>query len=267
MKTIKFTLIFFISVYFSGSLYALNYLPDQILERFYNARKFQQKTLQTVIAGKKSDDNITSNAEEISKELLYDYTVNETKLVSGRVFYAEVSVMTRTSKEGIRRRNEFWKIEKVDGKWEISNIFTPTSKQMKNLFRSGISLDEKVRILEKYEFEYQVEQVPPGTPFEKAIAYIQRNQLDKALYWLNVDVERRGSADSYFYRGIINVVLGNKNRGIADIQTAIKINPYYYYVLQDLLNGNSGGGDSQSSSSPASPGYTTMKGGVGKWFK
>lgn len=247
---------------FTISAQAVNYTPDELIENFYTSRRMLHTTALEIMGYGK----LSSSGKKAAGEILYDYTVIETSTAGNAVSYAEVEVKKRSIDSGIRVQKEFWKMIKNEGRWVIKNIYTPEEWQIKKAVRPGSSLAEKVEALAAFEYEYEVTDVPAGTAIEKAYAYIQRNDYANALYWADVSVKQKGNAESFFVRGILNVILKNQKQGESDIVTAIRLDPRYYYVLQNLLSGSSGGGESGGGSSQ-DPSTRTMKGGVKGLFQ
>jgi hypothetical protein len=207
-----------------------------------------------------------SNAgKKAAEEVLYDYTLLELADAGSSVSYAEVEVKKRSITAGIYIQKEYWKMIKDGGRWVIKNIYTPEEWQVKKVFRPGSSLTEKVEALAAFEFEYQVEDVPPGTPIQKSFAYISRKDYNKALSWAAVSVNQKHDAESYFVRGILFLVLKRQTEGIRDVNTAIKMDRRYYAVLQNLINQSSGSGG--GSAQQQDPSTKTMKGGVQSLFQ
>ena len=253
-----------ISIFFLSTLSAEagNYSPDELIENFYTSRKMLHMTALEIMGYGK----LSSTGKKAAEEILYDYTVIETATIENSVSYAEVEVKKRSIDSGIRVQREFWKMIKNEGRWVIRNIYTPEEWQVKKAIRAGSSLSEKVEALAAFEFEYEVEEVPPGTAIEKTYAYISRNDYVKALYWADISVKQKGNAESFFVRGILNVINKNQAQGESDIVTAIRLDPRYYSVLQNLLNGSSGGGES-GGGTRQDPATRTMKGGVKGFFQ
>ncbi len=242
--------------------FAANLSPDELIENFYSARRMMHKTALEILGY----SELSGEGKKAAEEGIYDYTVIETATVDNVVSYAEVEVKKRSIDSGIRVQKEYWKMIKTEGRWVIKNIYTPEDWQLKQAVRPGSSLSEKVEALAAFEFEYEVEDVPPGTPLQKAYAYITRGDYVKALYWADVAVKQRHDAESYFIRGLLNLVNRRAEQGKSDILRAIEINPDYYYVLQDMINGSSGG--SSSSTSDRSDSSTrTVKGNVKGLFR
>ena len=244
--------------------FAVNYPPDELIENFYTSRKMLHITALEIMGYGK----LSSTGKKAAGEVLYDYTVIETATVDNSVSYAEVEVKKRSVDSGIRVQREYWKMVKDEGRWIIKNIYTPEEWQIKKAIRPGSSLPEKVEALASFEYEYEVveEEVPAGTPLEKTYAYLSRRDYVKALYWADVSVKSRHDAESYFVRGILNLINRNEEQGKSDIVTAIRMDERYYYVLQNLLNG-SGGGSGSSGSSGGDSTTRTMKGNVKGLFQ
>jgi hypothetical protein len=235
--------------------------PADLIENFYSSRKFMKKEhLENL-----GFSQLSNAGKRAAEEALYDYTVLEISDTGSSVSYAEVEIKKRSSDSGIIVQKEYWKMIKDDGRWVIKNIYTPEEWQTKKVFRPGSSLSERVEALALFEFEYQIEEVPPGTPLQKAYAYIARKEYNKALSWASVSVSQKKDAESFFLRGILNLVLKNQEQGVRDVNTAIKMDQRYYYVLQSLLNksSNSSGGSVQTQD----PATKTMKGGVQSLFQ
>jgi len=240
---------------------AVSYSPGELLENFYTSRKMMHKTALEIMGY----SQLSGAGKRAAEEVLYDYTIIETATSGNSVSYAEVEIKKRSIESGIRVQKEFWKIIKIEGRWVIGNIYTPEDWQIKKAIRSGSSLPEKVEALASFEFEYQVEEVPPGTPIEKSYAYIKRRDYIKAFYWADYSVKQKSDAESYFVRGILHLSNKRQSEGQSDILRAIKLNPQYYYVLQNLTKGSSGGGDSTYNAQD--PTTRTMKGGVKGFFQ
>jgi hypothetical protein len=255
---------FLISVIILSSLTAeaASYTPGELIENFYSSRRMMHKTALEILGYSK----LSGTGKKAAEEVLYDYTVIETATVGNTASYAEVEIKKRVIDSGIRVQKEFWKMSKDEGRWIIRNIYTPEEWQIKKAVRPGSSLPEKVEALASFEYEYQVEDVPPGTPIQKAYAYISRRDYSKAFYWADLSVKQKSDAESYFVRGILNLVNKRQAEGQSDINRAIRMNPAYYYVLQSLINGSSSGGSGGTSGQQDST-VRTMKGGVKGLFQ
>jgi hypothetical protein len=249
-----------IVVLFGVSSEAAILSPNDLIENFYSSRKFMKKeSLESM-----GYSQLSNAGKKAAEEFLYDYTVLELSDTGSSVSYAEVEVKKRSITTGIYVQKEYWKMIRDGGRWVIRNIYTPEEWQMKKVFRPGSSLPEKVEALASFEFEYQVEDVPPGTPIQKAYAYMTRKDFGKALNWASVSVDQKHDAESYFARGILFLVQNRQADGVRDINLAIKMDRRYYYVLQNLLNQKPGSG---GGSTPQDPASRTMKGGVQGLFQ
>lgn len=250
-----------IIVSLTAGAHAVSYSPDELIENFYTSRRMLHMTALEIMGY----GRLSTTGKKAAEEILFDYTVIETATIGNTVSYAEVEVKKRSIDSGIRVQKEFWKMVKEEGRWVIRNIYTPEEWQVKKAVRPGSSLAEKVEALAAFEFEYEVEEVPSGTAIEKAYVYIQRKDYVKALQWADVSVRQNGNAESFFVRGILNVINKNQKQGESDIVTAIRLDPRYYYVLQGLMSGSSGGGESGATGQD--PATRTMKGGVKGLFQ
>jgi hypothetical protein len=252
---------FILTLFFPSLIFASTQTPEDLIEIFYSSRKFMRSTVIELLG----QSQLSNTGKKSTDEVLYDYSVIEITSTSSSVSYAEVAVKKRSITTGIYSQKEYWKMVRDDGRWMIKNIYTPTESQTKNIFRPGSSLPEKVEALASYQFEYEVEDVPPGTPIQKAFAYIARRDLVKAFMWANISANQKHDAESFFVRGLLEYSLGRGKEGEKDIITAISMDRRYYYVLQNIINQSSGGG---STTGPVqSPSTRTMKGGIQSMFQ
>jgi hypothetical protein len=244
----------------STALLAAPLSPDEIIDSFYTSRKFMKKTAIECLGSSR----LSNAGMKATADVLYDYTVVEVTKSGNTLSYAEIDVKKRSVTAGIVTQKEFWKMAYRDGQWIIENIYTPEDWQMKKIFRSGSSLPEKVEALASFEFEYEVEDVPPGTPIQKAFAYASRRDFVKAYMWANISVNQKGDAESIFVRGLLSYALNRQKEGERDLKTAIQMDRKYYYILQNLINQSSSGGGSANVQGPST---RTVKGGVQSIFQ
>ncbi len=249
----------FIMISFSADAFAET--PSEMIDNFYTARKFMRGTMLEIMASK----GLSTAGRKTASEILYDYTVVETAEEQGSAAYAEVDVKFRSVEEGLRDRTEFWKLTRQDGRWIIDNVYIPLDWQLRRAVRPGSSLKEKVEAVAAFRYQYTVEDVPPGPPLVKCAAYIRRMDIGRAYYWADAAVRQTGSAEAYFYRGILGAALGRSSAGMRDLMTAIRKDRRYYYVLMQLVNSSKGGGGSRGGFSPEST-TRIIQGGVGSLF-
>lgn len=258
MKKILFLIILFAIFPLSGAVYS----PEQLINNFYRSRKLHKKIILQSMSESGVTGNFSITGKRAADEFLYDYEIQELKITDNMTAYAHVSVKTRTLKKGIITTDEFWKIIRDDGRWVIDNIYIPRAWQMRSAVRKGSPLEDKVEAIARFEFEYEVESVPPGPPIKKCFAYIQRKNYTKAYYWADAAVKNTYSAQSFFIRGLLNLILGKKVRGRNDLMTAIRMDSRYAVLLRELLSGKQRG--SLKNSGP--PSSRIMKGKIGRWF-
>jgi tetratricopeptide (TPR) repeat protein len=233
-------------------LSALYTTPEQVIEAFYQARKFQNKTKMMVLAKHEEERHFTKEGEEgVKKKYIISYTINEIKVKNLIDAYALVEVKTKSIEYGLQVSDEYWKLKRVDGIWYIENIFFPSQEFIQKHLNPNWPLDvfvEKLIELEgstyKVEVEEQVEEIT-GSPLEKAVFYFGRRRYREAFEQIDIHIYRSKNdsyslALGYLIKGLMFYQLKNQDLGLKYLTLSININPQPYRDL--VAYSQSGGG-------------------------
>lgn len=244
---------------FTAQAFAYLQSPEELVDSFYEARRFQNKTKIILLTKQSRNRDFTKEGEELFKTRIISYTVVELKTIGNTNAYALVEVKTSSVKEGIRNIREYWKMMREDGIWSIENIF-PNPDNLREFINPNWPLEkivEKLIELDKSykEYEVVVEVVVerlPADPIDRFNYFYRQKRYWEALTQADVIIaiaKNTGNtwleAQATYFKGKILGFLGDQAGKEYYVDLAMKINWDAVYYLKAGGGGGSDGGDGE----------------------